>query len=179
MAFEKLFDASNATPFKFEKKGATLEGYYMGSFDYEGDYGPTKKHIFNTAAGAVVLFGQRNLMQQLPAAKVGAMTRITYTSDRDSGKGKAPMKLFSIEQDRGNKVEVIGVDLTPTDTVDEDAGSFSALDTEETDADDYESAIDEAPPARTVAPKRAAVAPDAERQRKVQELLSRGRAKTT
>lgn len=171
MAFEKLFDASNASPFKFEKKGDVLEGFYMGSFDYTGDYGPTKKHIFQTSEGAVVIFGQRNLMQQLPSATVGATLRITYTGDKVSDKkGRQPMKLFQIEQDRKNKVEVVGVDLTPAEPQFEDSNES------EDDVDTAEA--DEVTPARAVAPRQPAAAPDAERQRKVQELLNRGRNKT-
>ncbi len=172
MAYEPLFDASNATPYKFEKVGDTLEGYYMGSFDFQGDYGPTKKHIFQTQAGAVVVFGQRNLIQQLPTARVGAMTLITLTGELpNKKKGMHPMNLFGIQQDKKNTIEVTGVDLTPTDAVDEDELS-------ETDDNTDSEPLDETPPARAAAPKRAAVAPDAERQRKVQELLNRGRAKT-
>ena len=42
MAFEPVFDASNATPFKFENMGDKIEGYYMGSFDYTGTTAPPK-----------------------------------------------------------------------------------------------------------------------------------------
>lgn len=174
MAFEKLFDASNAAPFKFESKGTVLEGYFMGSFEHNGDYGKTKKHIFKTAQGAVVVFGQTNLMQQLPSAVVGAMTRITYKDDKLSDKkGRHPMKLFEIEQDKKEKIDVVGVDLTPTESYDDNTDDVDA----ETDVDS-DDAVDEAPPAKAQAPKKPAVAPDAERQRKVQELLNRGKSKT-
>lgn len=115
MAFEPVFDASSATAFKFENKGDVLEGYYMGSFDYEGDYGPTKRHIFNTKNGAVVVFGQRNLMQTLPSIKPGTMVRITYTDEKITAKGRAPMKVFNFEQDRSERIHVSGVDFTKTD----------------------------------------------------------------
>ncbi len=183
MAFERIFDASNATPFKFEGKGAVLEGYFMGSFDYQGDYGPTKKHVFQTKRGAEVVFGQRNLMQQLPSVKAGTMVRITYTGDLNSTKkGRQPMKLFTIEHDRGNTIEVVGVELTPTENTSEEsyeepASNYEAV--EETGLDDDDNEVEAAAPvARSAPPKRPVQAPSAASQAKVQELLNRSRNKT-
>jgi hypothetical protein len=172
MAYEPLFDATNATPFKFETVGTVLEGHYMGSFDYQGDYGPTKKHIFDTESGAVVVFGQRNLMQQLPGAKVGAMVEITYTGDKQSDKkGRQPMKLFKIRQDKKNTREVSGVEFNAPQVDD---------DVTDTDVDAPDTIEDIAPPpARAAAPAKPAAAPDAARAAKVQELLARGKAAKT
>lgn len=169
MAFETLFDASNATVFKFEKKGDQLEGYYMGSFDFEGDYGPTKKHVFSTSNGATVVFGQRNLIQTLPTVKAGVMLRITYTDELPAkAKGRQPMKLFKFEQDKKNIIEVTGVELTPTDSGSDDVrGDYEPIEPEVTD---------EAPPARPQRPTVAARTPSAAQQAEVRNALS-GRAK--
>ncbi len=176
MGFERIFDASNASPFKFEGKGSVLEGYFMGSFDYQGDYGPTKKHVFQTKRGAEVVFGQRNLLQQLPSVKPGTMVRITYTGDLESTKkGRQPMKLFTIEHDRGNTIEVVGVELNSPQEP-EEVSSYDS--NEEVSLDNDEEALDTAPAARATPPRRPAQAPSAASQAKVQELLNRSRNKT-
>lgn len=164
MAFETLFDASNATPAKFEKFGDQVEGYYMGSFPYEGDYGPTKKHIFSGNAGAVVVFGQKHLIDLLPTVKPGTMVRVTYVDDKPTK--RQPMKLFKIEQDKKNTIEVTGVELTPAATADEP-------DTDDTRGDYTEvEALDEAPPARATRPAAPARAPSAAQQASARALLS-------
>ena len=170
MAFEQIFDASNASPFKFEGVGAILEGYYMGSYDYTGDYGPTKKHVFNTKQGAVVVFGQRNLMQQLPSVTTGVMVRITYTGDlAPKAKGRAAMKLFKIEHDKDNTVSVAGVNLEKTEepsyeTVDEDGPG------------EQEEPLDVIQPAAPKAPARAVAPPQANQDRVRALLASRKQA---
>lgn len=170
MAFEPVFDASQAKVFKFENKGDKMEGYYMGSFDHTGDYGPTKKHVFQTERGAEVIFGQRHLMQQLPAIVPGTMVRITWTDElAPKAKGRAAMKLFKFEQDRKNTIEVKGVDFVPTDTVADDTYGFEEV----TDAP-----MDEVAPVRASRPSVPASAPSPERQAAAQRLLS-GRGKQT
>lgn len=162
MAFETLFDASNATVFKFEAKGDVLEGYYMGSFDHEGDYGPTKKHIFDTKNGAICVFGQRNLIQTLPTVKPGTMVRITYTDElAPKAKGRQPMKLFKFEQDRKNVREVAGIELTPAA---DDLGNWDTV--------DADTPTDEAPPTRATRPATPARTPSAETQASVRAALS-------
>ena len=174
MAFERIFDASNATPFKFEGVGSTLEGYFMGSFDHTGDYGPTKKHIFQTKTGATVVFGQRNLLQQLPTVTPGVIVRITYTGDLAGKiKGRAPMKLFTIEHDKSNTIAVAGVDFNQTDEQEPEA-NFEAV--EEAPLDEEEPV--EAAPPRAAAPRQPARPPSSANQASVQELLNRNRAKT-
>lgn len=165
MAFETLFDASNATVYKFEKTGDTLEGYYMGSFDHTGDYGPTKKHIFDTKAGAICVFGQRHLLDTLPTVKAGTMVRITYTSDlAPKAKGRQPMKLFKFEQDKTRTVEVTGVELTPMAAAAEDEGAFEAV--------EAEAPLDEAPPVRAARPTMPARTATAAQQAAVRNALS-------
>lgn len=168
MAFETLFDASNATVFKFEERGAKLEGHYMGSFDFEGDYGPTKKHVFSTPTGAVVIFGQRHLIQTLPTVKPGTMVRITYNDDlAPKAKGRQPMKLFKFEQDKKNTIEVAGVELTPTAPTTETGNfeqNFEQVDTNVTD---------DIPPTRATKPASPARTPSAEQQAAVRATFAK------
>lgn len=172
MAFETVFDASQASVYKFENKGDKMEGYYMGSFDHTGDYGPTKKHVFQTERGAEVIFGQRHLMQQLPNIKAGTMVRITYTEDlAPKAKGRQPMKLFKFEQDRKNTIDVVGVDFTPTA---ETASSFEDV---SDDVQDDIQELDTTPPQRATRPAIPASAPSAASIAAAQRALSgRGKA---
>lgn len=179
MAFKPVFDASNASPFKFDNKGAVLEGRYKGSFDYQGDYGPTKKHIFETSKGAQVVFGQRNLMQVLPSVKPGTMVRITYKDDlAPTKKGRQSMKLFTVEQDESNYEPCGVVELNRSEEPETSSFSnYEAVEEESLDEDDNNQ--DAAPAPRAAAPRQPAQAPSAASQAKVQELLNRGRNKTT
>ncbi len=157
MAFEPVFDAGNAQVRKFESVGDTVEGYYMGSFDFDGDYGPTKRHVFQTESGAEIIFGQAHLKQLLPTVKPGTMVRITMTGElAPKKKGQHPMKLFKIEQDKKNTIEVSGVDFTPTDD------SASDADDVDTDLGSDESALDEVKSSRAQAPARPAPTPTAD-----------------
>ncbi len=165
MAFEKVFDAGQAAIRKFEVIGDKIEGYYMGSFDFEGDYGPTKKHVFQTENGAEVVFGQRHLIQQLPTIKPGTMVRVTYTENLPpKKKGQQPMKLFLFEQDKKNTIDVVGAD-----------DAWSAENSEES-SDVADAPLDEATPARATKPAVPASSPSPERQAASQRLLA-GRSK--
>lgn len=167
MAFETVFDAGNATLFKFETVGQVIEGYYMGSFPFEGDYGPTKRHVWNTPAGAIAVIGQKNLIDVLPTIKPGTMMRVTYTGDLPpKKKGAHPMKLFKFQQDKTNTIIVDAVDFTPTDNF------------ETVEAEEEAEAMDTAPVARATPPARPAQTPSPERQAAAQRLLN-GRNKQT
>lgn len=81
---------SGGETFRFTEIGQQLVGVYLGSRDHTGDFGPTKKHLFNTEDGAKVVFGQKVLMDELTTSEVGHRLRITYTAD------KKRMKLYEI-----------------------------------------------------------------------------------
>lgn len=177
MGYKPMFDASNASPFNFVAVGDTLEGYYMGSFPHEGNYGPTQKHIFKDlkTGAALCVMGQTHLKQQLTSATKYACYKVTYVGLQDSSKvkkGKQPMKMFDILEDLTNKTEGSEVELTPTDNfeaVEEPNFEEAPLDGEE---------VVEAAPPRAQAPRQPARPPSAANQAKVQELLNRNRAKT-
>lgn len=164
MAFEDVFDAGQATPKKFESIGDFIEGYYMGTFDFEGDYGPSKKHVFQTEKGAEVVFGQRHLIQQLPTIKPGTMVRVTYTEDLPpKKKGQHPMKLFRFQQDKKNTIDVVGVDT-----------SWTAPEDDGQDAPPS----DEAPVTRATKPANPAPSPSRDGQAAAQRLLNGRGSKT-
>ncbi len=184
MAFEKVFDAGQAAPHKFEKVGDKLEGRFMGSFPHEGDYGPTKKHIFDTPKGPVVVFGQKHLMDQLPGVKPGTMVKIVFKEEKPAQKkGRHPMKIFEIYQDKDSWIAVEGVDSEPSEELVETDG-YEALNStddlgDESSLDAEEPAPDELPPSARQPQRVNAPAPDAARQAKVNALLNKARAGKT
>lgn len=98
MAFKRKTDTGSGEQFKFERVNQKLTGYYLGSFDHDGEYGPTKKHVFKTPKGIQVVFGQTHLTQLLDGERPGPLMQVTYTGDKKTGKGK-PMKQYTLDID--------------------------------------------------------------------------------
>lgn len=167
MAFKRKTDTSTGEQAKFEKPGASLEGIYLGSFDHEGDYGPTKKHLFKTETGVKVVFGQRHLTDLLADEKPGILVRVTYTGDKKMKKGN-PMKMYALDID--DEIQADAADVTEAVEAANDAGSY--------DEDDY--AEDDTPsdeqPTAPVKAKPVATAPSSATQAKVKALLNRNKA---
>ncbi len=98
MAFKRKTDTGSGDQFKFETIGQKLTGYYLGSFDHDGEYGPTKKHVFKTQSGLKVVFGQTHLTQLLDGEKAGTLMRVTFSSEKKAKKGN-PMKMYDLDID--------------------------------------------------------------------------------
>lgn len=138
MAFEKLSEKKSV---KFEKQGDVFEGYYIGSLEFEGKYGPTTKYGFVTAKGERKdIIGQKFLKGLLPDAVPGLMTRVTFTGYKPSGKGN-PTKTYEVAQDPDNVKDVSEYSLA-------DEYSNVAGDTYQNAQDDYSgpTANDDNPP---------------------------------
>lgn len=166
MAFKKVVAANNATVVKFENIGDVIEGYYLGSFDHVGDYGPTKKHLFQTKTGTVVVFGQKNLTDELPKFPVGSSLRVIYTSSlAPTKKGRHPMKLFEFEKDDTDNMDMTSVDVSTTE---EPQFSDEGAET----SGEAETPPDEVPPARPQAPAAPARAPSLQAQQNVKNTLA-------
>lgn len=98
MAFKRKADVGQGEVFKFEKIGQQITGFYLGSFDHAGNYGPTKKHVFKTPKGVKVVFGQGHLTQLLEGEAPGQLMQITYAGDKKLKKGN-PMKEYTLDID--------------------------------------------------------------------------------
>lgn len=186
MAFKRKTDTSGGDQFKFERVGQQITGHYLGSFDFEGDYGPTKKHLFKTAKGIKVVFGQRHLTELLEGETVGQLVQVTYVKDIASKKkGYKPMKSFTLDIDDENVLdeseipenldtagETVDDDNTETEEVD------AAADDEPSDVEEEEEPMDEVktPPARRAAPPAAVKGPSAANRSKVEQLLKSRKA---
>lgn len=155
MAFKKKIDIGNGEQFKFEQKGQALEGYYVGSFDHVGDYAPTKKHIFQTDKGLQTVFGQTHLTQLLEGISPGCLVRVTLTGTKKLKKGN-PMKLYELEYDEDQTMDVDAVAASSSQVADEEE-SYE----EEGNEDEGQEEVEEepAPKAARPAQRPAAAAP--------------------
>jgi hypothetical protein len=185
MGFKKKIDTGQGEQFKFEKIGDQLEGYYVGSFDFEGDYGPTKKHCFQTSEGLAVVFGQTHLTQLLEGVEPSVLVRITLEGEKKpTKKGRRPMKLFGLEYDEEQRMDIgmvaAGASSGAQEPEEYTEGSEEES-TEEESAEEEEQEEEPAPrktarpvPAQTQRPvSRPAAAPSPEAQARVNRLLGK------
>lgn len=170
MAFKRKQDTSSGDLFKFETVGQQLTGYYLGSFDYDGEYGPTKRHLFKTKKGTKVVMGQKHLTDLLADEKPGVLVQVTYESDKKVKKGN-PMKVYTLDID---DEQTLSADEIPSEIESaEEPDNYD--DTEPTEVEEEEEQLDEV----KTAPKpiaAAAKAPSPAARAKVNEILNRRRA---
>lgn len=168
MAFKKKIDIGSTDAFKFEKLQQSLEGYYVGTFDIVIDGRDVKKHVFQTSKGLVSVLGQAHLTQLLAGIEKGTNTRITYVGSKKTKAGRQPMKLFELEYDDEDQMEVAGIE----DTRQQASEPAEQEEVYETSEDNYEEDVPmEQPiqrpraaapsPAARPAPRGTAVSPDA------------------
>jgi len=145
-----------------------IEGYFLGSKETKGKFGPAKLHIFQTATGNVGVWGKTSMDKALTAAPLGAMTLVTF-------KGTRPTK-------QGNDAYIYEVRTDRTNTIDVSAyyDSNSISNSEVLSDDSYEdSEIEEEPV--YVAPKAPATPspiPSSARQSSTLDLLNKARNKS-
>ncbi len=164
MAFIRKQDTTSGDQFKFETPGTALIGVYLGSFPHEGDYGPTKKHLFKTEKGIKVVFGQKHLSDLLENETAGSLVRVTFTESKKMRKGN-PMKMYTLDIDneyQADPSEVESYVEAATAGADDDS-----LSDDDTPADEV---VTEPVKAKVVAR-----APSAEAQARVQALLARNK----
>jgi len=164
MAFKRKADSSQGEQFKFSAIGDSITGVYLGSHDFEGDYGPTKKHLFKTDSGIKVIFGKKQLTELLAGEKTGQLMRVTYDSDKKMAKGRAPLQLYTVDID--DEYQASEDEVTEAVAAAEEGEDYDAED---------EAEVETAP----VKAKPRAAAPDASRQAAVQALLNRGKKNAT
>lgn len=159
----------------------SIEGYYLGSNNVpspKAKSGFSKLHIFQTNKGNVGVWGKTNLDRKLASAGVGTMTRVTYTGMQETKNN--PMYVYKVEADSDNTIDVGGLVAASSESdVGEDySASYGSDEFEgESDVGEETAALDEAPPSRPSAPRKAATTPNAAQQARVQAMLN-GRVKT-
>lgn len=97
MAFEKDNEMSGEF-FKFTNIGDTLTGVYLGSFPFNGKYGPTTKLIFKTDDGLKAVVPSKVLSDWADTKTPGQLVRIKYSASKPSKQGN-PTKLYDFEVD--------------------------------------------------------------------------------
>lgn len=156
-----------------------VEGYFIGSKDTpskKAKNGIAKLHIFQTSEGSTGVWGKTDLDRKLLSVPAGAMTRITQTGKVPTANGD--MFKYKVEVDEDNSIEVNLPSNNASDETQEESQGLQRSDQsddedlEETDFDQEETRVDEVQPVRAAPPKKAATAPDAARQAKVQALLN-------
>ncbi len=174
MAFKRKTDTTSGEQYKFDAVGQQLTGYYLGSHDHDGDYGPTKKHLFKTAKGVKVVFGQRHLTDLLAGEAIGTLMQITYVGDKKMKKGN-PMKQYTLDIDTDNTLDSDEVTAAQEASQESEEGGTAGFDEEPSEIEDEEPPMDEvktAPVKKLVASANAAAA-----KTRVQEILSKRQVK--
>lgn len=171
-----------------KKNPTELEGYYLRVEGRPNKFNkdkPQNFYVFQTKEGEVGLYGKAGLDREMKKAVAGRMTKVINTGKTvDTGMGN-PMIVFQVMQDRSNTINVDEFNPpTPTQSAgehsdDDGEGGWAPSGEDELEDITYEEVGEDIPPPRATAPRQPASAPSADRQARVQALLSKGRSKTS
>jgi len=184
MAFKTIQDLDADTTIslgginkKTGKKNPTkVEGYYIGTrtVDSKKDKkGYAHIYFFQTQTGMLGVWGKTDLDRKMRQVTPGVMTLITQTGTVSTPNGD--MYKFTVAVDSDNTIEVALPDPSSNNDATEET-SYAASNDEGEEEEEAAAELDEPVAPRASAPARPATAPNAERQAKVQALLSRNRS---
>lgn len=162
MSLIKAIRSSGTKPFKFERKGDTIKGYYLNTTEETINGSPVKKHVFLTPEGSLSVLGQADMYSQLTSNNcLKSYVEVTFTGNVQKLKGGKTMKLYDVQYDPSQTVDAASIaDVSVDDSlVDEDLFG-----------DDGENGPASTP--LSPAASRAIKAPTAEQQAAVQARLS-------
>ncbi len=176
MAYQTKFDGSTDTTIQLGGKNkdgtpnpTSLEGYFLGSKDTDGDFGPGKLHLFQTKEGTIGVWGKSRLNGLLTKDIIGQMTLVTFTGMiAPTKKGRRPAYGYKVQHDTSNTIDVGDLNLNAASAGGADEGSED----EElasvgfASSDSYH---------QTAEPRVAAAVPNAARQAQVQALLNKNK----
>lgn len=180
MAFKEvvLLDSSNTIALGGVDKNTnkpnptSITGYYMGSEERQGNYGPFKLHKFQTTKGLVGIYGKADMNKKLGQVPIGTQTTVTDTGKTERGPKGNTKRIFKVQQDAEDTIEVQSSNANPgSESFDE--GDTYEHDHSESYGSGEDAEIDDVPvaPART---KAAAMDADM-RAKKVQELMNKNK----
>lgn len=120
MAFKKKFDGQVDKAIQLGNKEnparESVEGYFLGTKTTpDTGYGPGKLHIFQTAEGAVGVWGKANSNRLLTSDLTGQMCRLTFTGMGEKVKGKNPAYKYELEVDSSETMDTSGIDLNASE----------------------------------------------------------------
>ena len=111
---------------KLNKTGKTdpksIEGYYLGKRNVETPLGESTLHYFETQSGVTAVWGTTKLNSGLTQVKLGNMTRVEFVGIGKPSKGKQGARLFEIQQDPDNSIEVLALGDSPVGDVEDPVG---------------------------------------------------------
>ncbi len=171
MAYEEVSEVSTVQLGGVNKKTGKpnpteLEGYYVGVEQRPNKFNPAQPknfYKFQTQNGLVGTYASAGIDSALKNAVLGRMTLLISTGEiKDTGKGN-PMKVFKAKQDKTNTIDVDNASFASDNSSDEYGSTDTYSEPEE---------VELTPPARPVAPARAATVPSADRQARIQAMLS-------
>lgn len=128
-------------------KGEEFKGYFKGVKVANTKYGEKNVYTFETEAGTVQIWGSANLNQKMGQVKLGSLTFIEYQGLGKKEKGKNPAKLFLVEYD---DEDTIDVDVPQVSFTNDDSGDEGE---EENQDEGGEEEQEETPPARQSKPQ--------------------------
>ncbi len=111
MAFKKKLDIGTTIMVKFEEIGQQLQGYYIGTFEITIKQRLVDKHVFQNEQGLISVLGQTHLTSLLQGIPVGTMVRATLVGSKKTQQPQ-PMKLFEVEYDETDRIDVGQVENT-------------------------------------------------------------------
>jgi len=179
MAFKEISDSDTTISLGGTNKKTgkpnpvSITGYYLGTREVKTEYGLAQLHNLQTETGTVGVWGKTDLNKKMTAVPAGAMIRITQNGMMKMA-GRNSMYKYKVEVDTDDTLSFSSSEQSGEE---ENNELFPQLneDYEESAVDEEEEHLDEVPPARPVAAKKA-TSIDADRQAKVKSLLSKGRA---
>lgn len=184
MAFKQVLDldadvtvALGGVNKKTGKKNPTqVEGYYIGVRSVESKKsksGFSNIYFFQTQEGMIGVWGKTDLDRKMNQVKPGTMTLVKQSGTVPTPNGD--MYKFTVAVDTDNTIEVDILSNNTGNAAANDETTPYASDDDEDSLDDE--AADEVVHARPTSPAKPATAPDANRQARVQALLSSGKAR--
>lgn len=187
MAFKEVLQRPENPTFGFgdinKKTNKTnpkqYEGYYLTSRSVNSEKFPDKLfvlHTLRTQTGDIDLWSKADLTRKMKGVVPGTKVRISLT-DKTKKVGMGTMKVFFLEQDAGDVIEVPEEYLNNGDEGNPSEGgtaSYTAAGSDEEESDDLndESSSDEITPARPSLTARRPQVTDPARAAKVQALLN-------
>jgi hypothetical protein len=93
--------------FKFNAKGDSIEGYYLGNEAKTLQFGPTFEHRVQMEDGTTQSFlGTKLLNDELGKVPAGSLIRVTYEGEVPKKKGPGKYRSFIVEYDDENSIDV-------------------------------------------------------------------------
>lgn len=124
MARQKVLDLDTDKIVKFEKRGQSFKGYYLGTRRVNTGMSESSLHVFSCEGENVGMWGSAKLDRLIGSVPKGHMTFVTFQGKRKIGGGKT-LKMFDLEFDDQNRLtDVVDTSDNSTESSEASVGSF-------------------------------------------------------